>query len=157
MTVKKRNKLLLKMCILITCSVFSVCVHADPHQKSDNPDNTQYSTMWVNFEGGSTSETSMTTGNRIACYIRLGFIKFQYYPDNVFPSGTYMYASLYSLSNVKATNQASFSGVTLPGNYNIPYLSGFGGVGQSYRLRFSCNYTMTGYYVSFEWSANPFE
>jgi len=149
--------LLLAISILLC---FSVTIFAggsdDPIPDPNAPAYTNYSDLWVSAGGSTyTSGYSSTTQNRTTCYMRLRWFKFSYCSECVMPSGNYIYSRLYTSSNTKASNNASFSGVTNPGNYNYSYLSGYGSSGQSYKLKTNSSYATTGYHAKFDWSANP--
>lgn len=139
--------------LLMTISIlacFSLAVSAAPA-------NTVYSDFWVNAGGSTyTTATSTTTATRTTCYMRLRWFKFQYYPDSSMPSGYYIYSRLYTPSYYKASDLARFSGVTSVGNYNYSYLPGYGGSGQSYVIKSNSSYSLTGYWVKLDWSANPY-
>lgn len=61
---------------------------------------------------------------------------------------------LYSGTN-KASDYASFNQKTAVGNYNYNYLPGYGGAGQSYRLKTNSNWYVD-YDAQIDWSANPY-
>lgn len=147
---KSMAKLISLFMIISILGCFSLAVSAAPA-------NTVYSDFWVNA-GGSTYETttSATTATRKTCYMRLRWFKFQYFPDSIMPGGDYIYSRLYTPLHTQASNYASFSGVTPVGSYNYSYLSGFGGSGQSYVIKSNSSYTLTGYWVKLDWSANPY-
>lgn len=142
-------------------SCLSVAVKADdPVPDPSAPTDTKYSELYVNagsstFTSG-TNGWSITTANRSTCYMRLRWFKFQYYPDCSMPGGKYIYSRLYESDTIKASNSASFSGVTSPGNYNYSYLGGKGTSSHNYKLKTNSSYELTYYWVKFDWSANPY-
>lgn len=156
---KKNTVLSIVILIGILCyfsiSVLADCP-ADPVPDPNAPANTLYNDLWVSSGGNSfTSMSSTTTQNRSTCYMRLRWFKFEYYSDCVMPSGNYIYSRLYTLALSQASNYASFSGSTSPGNYNYSYKAGYGSTNQSYKLKTNSSYSVTGYEVKFDWSANP--
>ena len=147
-TLTKLISLVMAVCIL---GCYSLSVSASAYDQ-------KHSELWVNA-GGSTFTTVSSTTNktRTTCYMRLAYFKFTYYPENSMPGGKYIYSRLYTLAEVKASNVATFSGVTAVGNYNYSYLSGYGTNGHSYKLKCNSSYSLTGYWATFDWSANPYE
>lgn len=114
--------------------------------------------LWVNAGGSTYSEYRCTTNaNRSTCYMRLSYFKFNNCPDNAMPGSTYIYSRLYTYqTRVAASNNASFTGVTSAGNYNYSYLSGYGGYNTTYTLKCNSSYSLTGYWATFDWCANPY-
>lgn len=137
--------------LLMTISIiasFSLSVNAAP-------DNLRYSSLSVNAGGSAyTSTYSATTATRTSCYMRMYWFQFSGYSAFYIPSGKYIYTRLYSGTN-KASDYASFNQKTAVGNYNYNYLPGYGGAGQSYRLKTNSNWYVN-YDAQIDWSANPY-
>lgn len=142
-------------------SCLSVAVKADdPIPDPSAPDNTRYSELYVN--AGSSTFTSGTNGwskktdYASTCYMRLRWFKFQYYPDCSMPGGYYIYSRLYNTNTEEASNNASFSGVTSPGNYNYSYKAQKNIYNSNYKLKTNSSYSLTYYWVKLDWSANQY-
>ena len=138
-TVKKLLSLVVMMSILTCVSL---------------PASAITSTLYVS--AGSTaysSETSTTTKTRKTCHIALISVQFSNYPKDNIPSGYYIYAALCpSYASVDATDTAGFSMVSSSGYY-YNYHSGYGGNGQTYRLKTYSNLNIY-YSATFSWTAN---
>jgi len=117
-------------------------------------------TSYIYVNAGSTAystETSTKIVDRPLFYMRLKWFKFQYYPENSMPAGRYIYARLCeAVTKANASGIASFSGTTAPGNYNYTYSSGYGGLGESYVIKVTSSYSLTGFEVIFDWNADAY-
>ena len=117
-------------------------------------------TSYISVNAGScaySTETSTNTTGRGQFYMRLKWFKLQYYPENSMPSGHYIYARLCeAVTKANASGIASFSGTTAPGNYNYTYSSGYGGLGESYVIKVTSSYSLTGFEVIFDWNADAY-
>lgn len=114
-------------------------------------------TSYISVNAGScaySTETSTNTTGRGQFYMRLKWFKFQYYPENSMPGGEYIYSRLCeAVTKANASGIASFSGTTAPGNYNYTYS---GGLGESYVIKVTSSYSLTGFEVIFDWNADAY-
>ncbi len=150
MKIKKR--LLSIITEIITISYFTLSVSAGA------PSNMVTSTIHVNAGSSKFASVSIqkqTTSS--TCYMRLRWFQFSGYNEKVMPSGNYIYSRLYkdTPSVPQASNPASFSQVTSPGNYNYSFLAGCGGLGQIYVLKTNSSY-YGAYDCKIDWSPDAY-
>ncbi|MEE3351708.1 MAG: hypothetical protein VZR13_04810 [Saccharofermentanaceae bacterium] len=119
-------------------------------------------TLYVNQNGSQFSTVfSTTTATRQKCYIRLYAFQFPNWPENTVPTNYLVNARLYTVPAGSSDPQqasvlAQFSAASPEGQKNISYKSGYGGNGQSYKLKTNSTYGGSGYSASFFFSANPY-
>lgn len=148
------RKLTKIMSLMVTISILA-CLYT-----SVNAMSVITSDIWVNAGSNAYSSQSCTQSTtRSSCYIRMSYIKFSHYPSGNIPSGYHVAARLYMVSNggsyYSASNVASFTATTSAGQYNYSFLSGYGGAGQTFKLKTNSPLN-DAYEAVFDWKSEPY-
>lgn len=118
------------------------------------------STLVVNAGGNAySSQSCFQSTYHSQGYMRLVSFKFNGYSTNVMPSGCHIAARLYLVSNVggyyAASNVATFTSTTSAGQYNYSFSQGYGGAGQTFKLKTNSTCSQA-YSAVIEWKTEPY-